>query len=86
MWLPQDIIDKVDHMATIYYVDMEHTKRWNLYRKGNELRLLTGWCWTARHGGQYRYGFKSKTIAYRDAWYTLVNKSKSPTLTVRQAK
>lgn len=84
MWLPNSVTDKVDEVATIYYIDLAYTKRWNTYRRANELRLLTGWCWLSKHNKQYRYGFKSKTVAYRDAWYTLVIKSQSPLLTVRK--
>ena len=83
MWLPNDIILQVDQVALIYYIDVNHTKRWNTYRKENELRLLTGWAWVSKVSGAYRYGFKTKTVAYRDAYYTLVLKTSQPVVTVR---
>lgn len=83
MWIPQSIVDEVDYVASVYYVDFEYAQRWNTYRKDNELRMLSGWAWVSKHGAQYRYGFKSKTVAYRDAWYTMVKKSRSPMLTIR---
>lgn len=86
MWLPNDIVAQVDNAAMIHYVDMDYAARWNKYRKGNELRMLTGWAWVSKHNAQYRYGFKSKTVCYRDAWYTLINRSRSPVLTIREAR
>lgn len=83
MWLPNDIVEQVDHVAMIHYVDMNYAARWNKYRKGNELRMLTGWAWLSKRDNQYRYGFKSRTICYRDAWYSLVKRSGLPTLTIR---
>ena len=84
MWIPQSIVDDVENIASVHYIDVAYCAKWNKYRKGNELRMLSGWAWTSKHNSQYRYGFKSKTIAYRDAWYTLVNKTRSPNLTIRE--
>ena len=82
MWIPQTVIDDVDNLASVYYVNFAYSQKWNQYRKSNELRMMSGWAWVAKHNQQYRYGFKSKTVAYRDAWYTLVKKSRSPLLTI----
>lgn len=79
MWLPAPIIADVDRVARIYYINSAMTKRWNDHRAKDELRLLTGWCWTARTGNHYRQGFKTPTVAYRDAWYELVAKRAAPT-------
>lgn len=79
MWLPNNIIDDVDAKARIYYLSSGDTKRWNENRRGPELRMLTGWCWVARDGsGRYAQGFKTQTVAYREAWYALVHKEAAP--------
>lgn len=78
MWLPNNIIKAVDDVANIYYIDLAATKRWNANRDDSELRLLTGWCWTQRGGTLHRQGFKTMTVAYRDAWYELVAKRATP--------
>jgi hypothetical protein len=81
MWLPNDIIAEVDRAARIHYVDRGLCQRWNEHRRAGELRLLTGWCWTARNGGAYRQGFKTRTVAYRDAYYALIRHTEAPMLT-----
>lgn len=80
MWLPTDVISAVDAVARVHYVDVSMTARWNANRHESELRLLTGWCWTAKDGKSFRQGFKTMTIAYRDAWYSLVSKGSMPAI------
>ena len=58
MWIPQSIVDEVDYVASVYYVDFAYAQRWNTYRKDNELRMLSGWAWVSKHGAQYHYGFQ----------------------------
>ena len=81
MWLPNDITAEVERVARIHYVDRAMCVQWNEHRRDGELRLLTGWCWTARNGREFRQGFKTPTVAYRDAYYSLVRKVSAPTIT-----
>lgn len=85
MWLPNEIVKSVDDVARIHYIDKAMTLHWNAHRREGELRLLTGWCWTSRTGDQHRQGFKTLTIAYRDAWYSLVAKREAPRTKYRAA-
>jgi hypothetical protein len=78
MWLPATVIAEVDEAARIIYIDVAATDRWNRHRHKDELRLLTGWAWIARVGGDYRQGFKTKTVAYRDAYYSLCRRQVAP--------
>lgn len=82
MWLPNHITEAVDNVARIYYIDSTMTARWNATRKPSELRLLTGWCWESKSGGNrdrdFYQGFKTRTVAYRDAWYNLVARHATP--------
>jgi hypothetical protein len=78
MWLPSNIVAEVDAVARIYYINVTETKRWNEHKSADELRMLTGWCWTSKRGDRHSYGFKTITVAYRDAWYALVQKSETP--------
>ncbi len=81
MWLPNDIIADVDRVARIYYVAVADTKLWNEHRREGELRLLTGWAWSARNDPRaFRQGFKTPTVAYRDAWYSLVEHREAPSI------
>jgi hypothetical protein len=81
MWLPNDIIAEVDRVARIYYVDKAMTMRWNAQREEGELRLLTGWTWSAKNGSSHQQGFKTMTVAYREAWYVLVARRATPKTT-----
>ena len=80
MWLPANIIKDVDEVARIYYINVAESQRWNAHKGEGELRMLTGWCWSAKNSDQHRYGFKTITIAYRDAWYELVKKQATPSI------
>ena len=79
MWLPKDIVAAVDSVAVFHYIDAKHCKGWNEQRRAGELRLLTGWQWTARDRSEHRQGFKTMTVAYRDAYYALVRHAAAPT-------
>jgi hypothetical protein len=81
MWLPDDVVAAVDRVARIHYVAKADTKLWNEHRRPGELRLLTGWCWTAKSGTAHRQGFKTKTVCLRDAWYVLVQHTEAPSVT-----
>lgn len=77
MWLPAEVVDKVEKNGIrIGYVDKQMTKMWNDHRKKGELRLLTGWYWVK--GRQHRQGFKTKTVAIRDAYYVIVERTEAP--------
>ena len=78
MWIPNNIVAEVDRAARIHYVDRAMCVRWNEHRKPDELRLLTGWAWTAKDGRSFRQGFKTTTVAYRDAYYSLVRHEEAP--------
>lgn len=86
MWLPDHVVAQVERVAHVYYVGVADTKRWNQHRKHDELRLLTGWAWAAKSGGAFRQGFKTMTVAYRDAWYSLVSNSVAPTISPRRSR
>jgi hypothetical protein len=77
-YFPNNIIAAVDRAARIYYINRAQTKLWNDNRRSGELRLLTGWTWVARNGSNYRQGFKTASVAYRDAYYVLVKHSRAP--------
>jgi hypothetical protein len=78
MWLPANIIAEVDAVARIYYVGVDDTRLWNEHRREGELRLLTGWCWATKSGRDFRQGFKTATVAYRDCYYALISNAGAP--------
>jgi hypothetical protein len=80
MWLPSDVVRAVEEVARFHYVAVADTRRWNEHKREGELRLLTGWAWTAKNGTAQRQGFKTITVAYRDAWYSLVQHRDAPRL------
>jgi hypothetical protein len=80
MWLPNAVFEDVKKVARVHYVNVAMCKTWNEHRRHGELRLLTGWCWTAKDGRSFKQGFKSETIAYRDAWYELVQHTSLPNI------
>ena len=81
MWLSNDVVAAVERRARITYINKAQTAHWNRYRGEGELRLLTGWTWTSKDGRSYRQGFKTRTVALRDAWYELVRREAVPPVT-----
>lgn len=72
---------EIEEVARFHYVDHRLTKAWNENRKGGELRLLTGWVWVSRKDATlHRGGFKTRSVAMRDAFYTLIQHIEAPTL------
>jgi hypothetical protein len=81
MWLSAKVIADVGRVARVRYIGVIETQAWNEHRKDGELRLLTGWEWIARDGSRFQGGFKTQTVAYRDAWYALVAQAEQPRVT-----
>lgn len=77
-FFPRTIIDAVDQIARVRYLDKHTCRIWNDNRRSGELRLLTGWMWASRKGGEYRQGFKTQSVAYRDAYYALIQHRAAP--------
>ena len=78
------ILAEVDEVATVRYVNRADTAFWNKHRDENELRLLTGWMWEAKDKSGYKQGFKTQSVAYRDAYYALVRHEQAPGITRRR--
>lgn len=78
MWLPNAILDQVDQIARFRYISREDCARWNKHRAANELRMFAGYEWISRDNKQSRSGFKSLTVAYRDAYYALIRDTAAP--------
>lgn len=80
MWLPNDIVRKIDQIARFRYINKRECEVWNAHRRVGELRLLTGWEWIAKDGSAHCQGLKTITVAYRNAYYALVRKEDAPSL------
>jgi hypothetical protein len=81
MWLPTEIVKQIEKVARIRYVSRTECELWNANRKPKELRLLTGWEWIERGGeGRHCQGFKTMTVAYRDAYYRLIKQEAAPSV------
>jgi len=76
----QTIIDDVEKACKIQYITKADCVAWNGRRLEGELRLLTGWAWSAKNGSAYQQGFKTYSAAVRDAHYVLVEGVKAPFL------
>ena len=86
MWLPNTIVEDVKKVARIHYVNVAMCQSWNEHRREGELRLLTGWCWTAKDGRSFQQGLKTETFAYRDAYYALVLRAAPPAYSTRRLR
>lgn len=80
MWLPDQTIEEVEKVARFRYISKVECELWNAQRKKGELRLLTGWEWISRNGMLHQQGLKTRTAAYRDAYYVLIKREAAPGL------
>jgi hypothetical protein len=81
----QDITDQVDEVCRIRYMARDDVNAWNRNRRDGELRLLSGWMWTAKNGSAYQQGLKTRSAAIRDAYYVLIVQSAAPGNVTRRA-
>jgi hypothetical protein len=81
MWIKQEVVEEVEAVARIFYIDQTMAQRWNQHRREHELRMMTGWCWSEKGGQQERVGLKSVTAAYIDAHLVLVQQITRPHFT-----
>lgn len=79
MWLRNKLIEDVHATVDeIFYLDWSAAQRFNEKRDKDQPLVFSGWYWAlgAQEGGP----FKSKSSAYRDAWYRLVLRRAPPSL------
>lgn len=81
MWIKAETVEAVSAVARVWYVDWQTATRWNEHRRPGELRLMTGWVWTAKDGSDERGGIKTQTAAIIEAYYRLVLKAAPPRAT-----
>ena len=83
MWLPNDVVNSVNDVARIHYLNKDMCAAWNKQRHADELRLLTGWVWQSKINGRYQMGLKTYSACVRDAYYTLILKHAAPGIASR---
>jgi hypothetical protein len=72
-YFTNELVEEIQDQVRIYYADVDFVRRWNASRAEGVLRLLTGYAWIERGGARrVRCGFKTKSVALRDAYYTVV--------------
>jgi hypothetical protein len=73
-YFTNDLIEEIEEVVRVYYADVNFVQRWNATREPGVLRMLTGYAWIERGGERrVRCGFKTKSVALRDAYYTILN-------------
>jgi hypothetical protein len=85
MWIPNEYIEQVEDLVTIDYLDHARCALWNEHRRPGEMRLFTGWCWTAKTGNEHQQGLKTYSACVRDAYYSFVLRTNSPRIRRLQA-
>lgn len=82
MWLPRSLVDDV-HAANIevFHVCYAATRLWARERAEGEPLVFSGYYWT--FGNREAGPFRSKSSAYRDAWYRVVRRRLPPMITAR---
>lgn len=78
MWLSKDVIESTEAHVRVVYVDMALVAFWNQKREAGEPRLFTGFYWL--NGAAEAGPFRSRSAAYRDAWYHQVVKREPPSI------
>lgn len=84
MWLPDKIVADVEEHTTVFYLPFATCRYWAENRSPGEPLVFSGWYWAQgqREGGP----FKSKSAAYRDAWFRAVRHKSPPVLRADSVK
>jgi hypothetical protein len=80
MWIKASIVEDVNKVARVWFIDWTMAQGWNAKRRDGELRMMTGYVWTSRDGTQERVAFRTMTAAYIDAYHVLVERASPPRL------
>ena len=72
------VIAEIERQVRVFYFARDQVRGWNLHRRGEELRLVTGWTWATRDGRLSRTGFKTRSAALRDAYYVVLQGREQP--------
>jgi len=79
MWLKNQLMDDVNQrIDEIFYLTWEAAKKFNERRDKDDPLVFSGWYWA--RGREEGGPFKSKSAAYRDAWFRLVRRVAPPSL------
>lgn len=70
MPLPRAVLDDVEQVCTIYYIDRWQAKWWSRHRKPGEPVVYCGHYWAGQ--GQEGGPFMTHSAAARDVWVRLV--------------
>jgi hypothetical protein len=79
MRLRNSLIADVQRRVRVFNLPRPIATYWNARRDKGEPVVFTGWYWTigaSREAGP----FKSRSAAYRDAWFRVVQEVEPPTL------
>jgi hypothetical protein len=79
VWLSDAVLNEVRALeARVFYLSYAACRRWAENRDKGEPLVFSGWYWTL--GKREAGPFKSRSAAWRDAWYQL-GRHKAPLLT-----
>lgn len=78
MWLPNALIADVEDTVTVFYLPYATTRYWAENRAKGEPLVFSGWYWAK--GPREAGPFKSRSAAYRDAWFHMVQRRTPPLL------
>ena len=70
MWVSSAIISAVDKLVEVGYVPHSVTRYWNTRRTRDQPCVFAGWYWV--NGTDEAGPFKSRSSAYRDAYFVKV--------------
>lgn len=79
MWIKKAVKEAVEEAVDeIFFLDWVTSQRYNARRDQDQPMIFGGWYWAV--GTQEGGPFKSKTAAYVNAWYVLVQRRRPPML------
>ena len=76
--LRKSVIESTEAKVKIVYVDRETSKWWNTRRRPDDTVVFCGWYWI--RGTEEAGPFRSRSAAYRDAYYRHVLRREPPSV------
>lgn len=78
--LKKSVVESTRAKVEVVYVDRDTSRWWNSRRRPEDTAVFCGWYWIEDRTREEAGPFRSRSAAYRDAYYRLVLKRELPSV------
>lgn len=78
--LKKSVVDATSTKVEVVYVDRDTSRWWNGRRRPEDTAVFCGWYWIEPRSREEAGPFRSRSAAYRDAYYRFVLRRELPSI------